>query len=202
MENRHPLLAELLTGLEQVFADNTPPEPLRTAATQAFRALETVYPPSQAERSWLDCCQHLEPALAEAERIGSPALAATARVMRKLSPALSWGRRPGSDRDPAFHDGHANAILIGSGGLEERRDVWLGVTLMAPDVTYPFHRHSPDELYIILSNSSWYRDDSGWFDPDCGGYVFNPSRAKHSMRSKNTQLLAFWLLWSREDISL
>lgn len=56
-----------------------------------------------------------------------------------------------------FRDGHVNATIAGPEGLEIRRDVWIGViiSLMAPHMRYPDHRHPPEEIYVVLSDGQW-----------------------------------------------
>lgn len=126
-----------------------------------------------------------------------------AAAFGELAPRLAWSRRKGSEKaGQAFHDGHANAIVIGPNGLEARDDIWLGVSLMAPGVQYPVHRHPPNELYVVLSEGDWFREGDDWFTPGLGGTVYNPAGIVHSMRAARTPLLAFWLLWSDDRVSL
>lgn len=100
-------------------------------------------------------------------------------------------------RPPAssnFRDGHANAMILGPGGLEDRNDLWLGVTLMAPHVRYPDHDHPPEETYLVLSHGEFKQADKDWFSPGIGGSFYNPPGIKHAMRSLDRPLLAFWAL--------
>jgi len=121
---------------------------------------------------------------------------ALAGVLETLAPSLSWYRRPGAaaDGDP-FHDGHANAIIAGPGGLERRTDVMVGVSLLAPGVRYPDHRHPPEEIYVVLSAGEWRQGDGPWHEPGPGGIVHNPPHVVHAMRSGAAPLLALWFLW-------
>ncbi|KAE9627462.1 dimethylsulfonioproprionate lyase family protein [Parasedimentitalea maritima] len=116
----------------------------------------------------------------------------------RLEPMLTWRRRSGdmSCASENFADGHANANIIGPGGIERRTDVWLGVTLLAPNVRYPDHSHPPEETYLVLSNGAFCHGDSEWFEPGIGGTFYNSPGIVHAMRSDSTPLLAFWLLWA------
>jgi hypothetical protein len=50
-----------------------------------------------------------------------------AAALNDLSPHLQWKRRNSSSPNGmSFHDGHANTLVAGPGGLEEREDVWVG----------------------------------------------------------------------------
>lgn len=198
MTSRHPSLTALLAALEEVLQASAAPPPLKAEAAQAFRALETPFPNPAARPVRLPACAELPAALAAARQGGSPTVARAADALEALEPQLTWRRRRGCvDDGTPFYDGHANIMVIGPEGYEERRDVWLGLSLVVPGIDYPFHQHPPDELYLVLSDSEWYREDLGWFTPGIGGYVHNPPNARHAMRAGATPLLAFWLLWSK-----
>ena len=170
--------------------------PSAAVAARAFEALEnsvgTIAPgpldPPPAYR-------HLPSAL---ERAGATTeLASLADAFEALEPELRWRRRPGSEAaGEVFHDGHANTDIVGPVGLEQRDDVWFGASLVAPRVRYVDHRHPPEEVYIVMSDGEWYREDRGWHTPGAGGIVHNPPNIVHAMRAGPRALLALWLLWA------
>jgi hypothetical protein len=126
-------------------------------------------------------------------------------AFEKLTPFLSWTTRPGSEASEAFHLGHANALVVGPAGraLWSVESVWVGVTLLAPHVAYPFHQHRPAEAYVALSTGDWFNDLQGWWTPGAGAIVCNESNAKHAMRASGAPLLAIWSLWdSGRPVSL
>ena len=171
--------------------DRTPPA---AAASRVFEALAasvgaiapgTLDPPP--------AYRHLPWALQRART--APELSRLVEAFEVLEPELRWRRRPGSEsHGTEFHDGHANADIIGPMGLERRSDVWFGATLVAPDVRYIDHRHPPEEVYIVLSEGEWYREGCGWHAPGVGGTVYNPPNVVHAMRAGPAALLALWLL--------
>lgn len=173
-----------------------PGEPAGAACRRIFMALETGHArqaPHRPEppRAWT----HLQGALAAASSAG-PA-AALANALAAIEPQLCWQRRPGAEDVPGnFVDGHANATIVGEGGLEVRGDVRVGVSLLAPHVTYPDHRHPPEELYAVLSPGFWRQDAKPWHEPGPGGVVYNHPNVVHAMRSTSTPLLAVWCLWT------
>jgi quercetin dioxygenase-like cupin family protein len=140
-------------------------------------------------------CDALESALrlASTGRIPIPALAA---ALSDLSPRLRWQRRNDAPPDgTSFYDGHANALVAGPGGLEERDDVWVGISLLAPHVRYPDHRHSPEEVYISLAGGAWWNANMDWTKPGPGGLIYNEPNILHAMRTEEQPLLAIWCLW-------
>jgi hypothetical protein len=110
-----------------------------------------------------------------------------------ISNKLRWYRHPGP-HSPKFMNGHANAEIIGPMGLHVRDDIKVGVTLMRQHLTYPDHHHSPEEIYIVLSDGFWRQNQEPWWSPGLGGYVYNKSDISHAMKSVETPLCAIWCL--------
>jgi len=128
--------------------------------------------------------------LGEALAAGTPLL----KAFRALEPQLTWGRRKGDLGDDRFRACHANALLAGPTGPESRDDVWVGVSLMAPNTCYPAHHHPPEEVYLVLSEGEWWNEDAGWYRPGVGATVYHRPDQRHAMRAGAKPLLAFWAL--------
>ena len=143
----------------------------------------------------LPVCDALGPALHLASTGPAP-IPELATALRDLSPRLQWKRRNSSSSDGAsFHDGHANALVAGPGGLEKRDDVWVGISLLAPHVRYPDHRHQPEEVYVSLAGGAWWNENMDWTTPGPGGLIYNEPNVLHAMRTEEQPLLAIWCLW-------
>jgi hypothetical protein len=173
---------------------------MRAAADRIFSALQT--PSTQAEHTeatQLPVCSHLPAALAFARRQTGPA-AGLAEAFAGIVPRLNWKVRAGAEKHgEQFMRGHANATIIGDEGIEIRRDVRVGVSLMAPHLQYPDHRHPPEEIYVVLSEGEWRQADNPWHAPGTGGLVYNQPNILHAMRSMEQPLLAIWFLWTEAD---
>jgi mannose-6-phosphate isomerase-like protein (cupin superfamily) len=128
--------------------------------------------------------------LGEALGTGTPLL----ETFRAIEPQLAWYRRKGDLGDDRFRACHANAMLVGPGGMEPREDVWVGVSLMAPNTSYPMHHHPPEEVYLVQSEGEWWNDADGWYQPGFGATVYHRPNQRHAMRSGAKPLLAFWAL--------
>jgi hypothetical protein len=115
-------------------------------------------------------------------------------AFRSLEPALGWTRRAGLNGSERFPDGHGNALIVGPNGLESRDDVWVGASLLEPDLTYPVHHHPPEEVYLVLSDGAWWKEGADWTSPGLGGTVYNTPDVLHSFRSSARPLLAIWAL--------
>lgn len=125
-------------------------------------------------------------------------LDAVLAALNDLAPSICWrtsGRE--GEASPGFDQNHANAMLIGPGGIEHRHDVWLGLSLLAPATRYPDHQHKPEETYLVLSPGQ-FRNHIGpdWFSPGMGGSFYNPPDVVHAMKSaEDAPLLAIWALY-------
>ncbi|WP_081673740.1 dimethylsulfonioproprionate lyase family protein [Pseudomonas cremoricolorata] len=138
--------------------------------------------------------QHFPQAAANASAADANLHRLVATVAELLS-ALRWYQRADDGRDPAFAEGHRNAILLGPGGLAAVDGLVLGLTLMAPGVSYPVHRHPPQELYLVLCDGEWCREGEPWWAPGIGGLVHNAGDRLHSMRAGEQPHLSLWLLF-------
>ncbi|MBY5572140.1 transcriptional regulator [Rhizobium leguminosarum] len=166
----------------------------RRSVRQIFAALERPGAARVGEGSRLPVCAQLDVALSIDTSYSS--LTHLIEGFKGIEPMLEWRRRSKYDHTASgnFADGHANAMIIGPGGLEERSDLWFGVTLMAPQVRYPDHDHAPEEVYLVLSEGEFKQGEGDWFSPGIGGSFYNVPDIKHAMRSLGTPLFAFWAL--------
>jgi quercetin dioxygenase-like cupin family protein len=137
----------------------------------------------------LPVCDWLAPAVRLAESGPRSALAA---AFAAVEPGLAWVPRKGAEG--AFRDAHANTVILGPGGLEERDDLWVGVTVMAPGTIYPTHAHAPEEVYLSLTPGEWWNSQMDWTDPGPEGFIYNPPGIDHAMRAGATPFLALWYL--------
>jgi len=155
------------------------------AITRIMQALKEERPAATPEPVWLPPCDHLDNAMqnvaiqasleTEAQPVrASESLVKHAQALLDIAPTLTWWHRT-ADVEPRspFAQAHANATLIGRGGLEERDDVWVGISLIAPGIEYPEHHHPPEEVYLVMSPGHWRQDRGEWFEPGIGGIVYN-----------------------------
>ena len=166
------------------------------AARRIFAALDASTGPLQPRpNNPLPACQYLDAAL-EMARGGAAPIARLAETFATLEPELTWETRAGAEEHGArFVEGHANIVIVGPAALEQRSDVLIGASLLAPEIRYPDHDHPPEEIYVVLTDGKWFGDHTGWHTPGVGGIVYNPSGVTHAMHSGPSPLLAIWCLW-------
>lgn len=159
---------------------------------RVFTALTDYRGPGTNRPARLPACAHLEPALNKA-RVTHAALVES---FAALESRLTWTKRPKWDHTASanFAEGHANTLIVGPGAYEERDDVWVGVSLLAPHVRYPDHNHGPEEVYLLLSEGRFQHGDEDWYAPDIGGTFYNTPNIRHAMASGDVPFFAIWCL--------
>jgi hypothetical protein len=213
---RGPDIQRFLDALFACLADST----RASAADRAFvaelagRLAERGQPAADRLGDPPEVLRHLPAALAGLAE-ATPAIRDVGAAFAAIAASVPWSKRRHDGPDAArFASGHGNALIIGPGGAETRRDVTLGVSLMAPYIRYPDHAHPPDELYLVLCEGEWRQGskteragneragneragtegESGWRRLGVGGTVRNPPGVVHAMRAGAGPLLAVWAL--------
>ncbi len=197
MTIRMPVLQEFLTSLASGLATRPLSPPAAAAIDRIFNALTTPFVSGSGNGTTLPVCACLSAAL-ETARSAAPELARIADAFAALEPSLRWTRRAtsGPFASSNWPDGHANALIAGPNGLEDRPDLLIGVSLLAPHVRYPDHHHSPEEVYLVLSPGKFRQGDAAWFEPGIGGTLYNEPGITHAMTSEDAPLFAIWCLWA------
>lgn len=196
MSDREKPIQEFLDALRFAFAaSGTMTVESKAFAQRLFESLDRPASMCGVIPNQLPVCAHL-PAAIHAAQSASPENATLALTLAKIAPQLAWKVRPsgGLHASVNWPDGHANAVIVGQGGLEDRADVAIGVSLLAPYVRYPDHTHPPEELYLVLTPSQFQHGDEDWCEPGPGGSFHNSPGIKHAMASGEKPLLAIWTM--------
>lgn len=186
-----------LHAAQRGFLDGSPDQKTRECLSRVFDALQHPAPFSSTETRRVSTSGLLGSAVEPARRAGG-ALEQLAQRILDLNSLLSWTRREGAapEASAGYADGHANTMIVGPGGLEDRRDVWVGMSLMAPGIRYPVHRHSPEEVYLVLTDGQFLQGEREWFTPGVGGTLYNEPNILHAMEASPTApFLALWCLF-------
>lgn len=195
MSTRDADLTAFLDSLESVLAPRTDRDGT-AMVRRVFDKLRQPGPASEAAGQLLPVCDHLIPALDVIAQDGHP-LGELAGRLHALLPRLVWRVRsgPAPNASESYAANHGNAMIVGPGGIEARRDLWIGMSLLAPGVRYPDHDHAPPEVYLVLSPGRFMQGQAEWFTPGVGGVFFNPPGILHAMAAEDdAPLLAIWLL--------
>lgn len=198
MTPRIPALQDFLSGVRDALAASNLDRQGRDSIGRIYAALGAPGQPGLGEPRRLPVVDHALPAALDTARRHSHAAARVANAFAALEPSLHWAVRSagGPHASASWPEGHANAMIVGTGGIESRGDMQIGVSLMAPQVRYPDHTHPPEEVYLVLSPGRFQHGDSDWFEPGIGGTLYNEPGIRHAMASDAAPLFAVWLLWT------
>ncbi len=190
---RDPALQAVIDRLQQAFAGADLSAPARLALDKVFDRLTAPGQTGRPVTETLPVTSLLPEALSALQ---AGPLAPLATALAGLAPQIAWTTRKslGPTASPGFADAHANAYLIGPGALEDRADVWLGLSLMAPGTRYPDHDHAPEEVYLVLSEGAFLQGDADWLPRLPGQSVYNTPGIRHAMRAGQKPFLALWCL--------
>lgn len=197
MQHRRLELTQFLDSLYQaIIANSAKGSNASKLIDKIMSALrDTKAPAANHQAHTLPTCRLIADVVDDVAITDQSLVASHANALHALAPSLNWWHRPDASQiGEPFASGHANATIIGRGGLEERDDVWVGISLMAPNITYPVHHHPPEEVYLVLSPGEWQQNNGTWHEPGLGGIVHNPPDILHAMRSGSKPLLATWCL--------
>jgi hypothetical protein len=186
-------LAVFLKSLAAAFGE----EPRAAAMARLIEtAAEAAGPREKCQAQRLPACSWIARGLASA-RAHSSAISRVADGFYQIEPLLRWAPRPagGPFASANWPEGHANAMIVGPGGLERRDGIRIGVSLMGPHVRYPDHNHPQEEVYLALSAGQFRHGASSWYEPGIGGTFHNEPNIRHAMMSGDAPLLAIWCLW-------
>lgn len=193
---RPQALQAFLDALERAFQAAAAGQDTGACRSRVFAALRRAGPvSSDPERTAAGAL--LDDALQPARRAGGE-LGLLAERISALNPLLTWRRRTGTPAEGSDPDAElpANCMVVGPGGLEDRQDVWVGISLMASGVRYPTHRHPPEEIYLVLTDGRFRQGEADWFRPGIGGTIYNEPGILHAMEAAaDTPFLAIWCLF-------
>ncbi len=202
MQKRSVELSTFLNTLHSAIASRVTAESDEFQVNERItQALETEYPCIAPKPVLLPVCELLDIAVDNVSADSS--LVDHAKALLALSPQLHWWHRT-RDVEPGspMATGHANAMVIGGQGLEERDDVSVGISLIAPGIQYPEHHHPPEEIYLVMSEGWWQKSGGEWFEPGSGVLVHNPPGypARHAIGLNTFVGYLVSLAWRRRPL--
>jgi hypothetical protein len=201
MTTRDPVLQAFLSSVRDALAARVLTLDETNTVDRIFEALVNVERSGSGQSCRLPVCAEFLPEACAHARRHSSAMAHIVDSFEAIEPRLFWAPRSASGPHASANwpQGHANAVIVGPGGLETRSDVQIGASLLAPYVRYPDHNHAPEEVYLVLSPGRFRHGETGWFEPGIGGTLYNEPNVLHAMASDEAPLLALWFLWVKRS---
>ena len=109
-----------------------------------------------------------------------------AEALRPLARNLDWYQIfDATHVDPALAGGMMAGQIIGGRGMLHSPDLYLGLFLLAPHVTYPLHQHAALEIYHVLAGEIYIRHGREKLSMHipAGAHSVTPPHQVHELRT-------------------
>ncbi|MBB3319267.1 hypothetical protein FHT97_003743 [Rhizobium sp. BK399] len=161
-------------------------------AGKVFHLLQEPGAVAMKPASPLPLAPQLQFALRNLASRGEP-YAEAAAAITDVARSLEWvASKTGPFASINIEHTHAHAVIAGMSGMEERSDVALGLTIMAPYSRFPDHIQFRSRVFLSLSDCEFSCDDKGWQRGTVGSIFFNEAGHNVAMRCTSRPLLAAW----------
>ena len=131
MTSRAPALQAFLSSVHDAIASSHLDRLGSEAIGRIYAALDTPGSPGSGKARRLAVVDGSLPAALDAARRHSGTMARIADAFQAVEPSLYWAPRSASGPHASVNwpEGHANAMIVGPGGVESRNDLQIGVSL-------------------------------------------------------------------------
>lgn len=116
-------------------------------------------------------------------------------LLHQVQTSLFWSQTYSADDfGPEFLLKYGWTELIGLRGAIPSDKIACGFLLLGPEIEYPSHYHTAEEVYIVLAGTaSWRRGKEPWHKQPPGTVIHHPSNMPHSMCTHEEALLALYI---------
>lgn len=191
---RPEALQQIVNIIGDVLFKSDPPIMAKFVGCKIIHNLQTPMPieaPKSGSRL-LALAEDLQIALAHLAARGAE-WRILADCLRSLENGLDWYRgSTGKYASVNFEEGHAHAVLAGPNGIEERSDVLLGISLMAPYTRFPDHVQELPTVVFPLSEGEFRSGSGEWFQSAVGSALYYSAGRQFAMRCTRNPLLLLW----------
>lgn len=135
--------------------------------------------------------------LNDARRSAPTGHEALVAALETVAPALAW-RQTYSEADLGrnFLDRYGWTMIVGPDAPVVSAHILSGFMILGPGIEYPYHKHSAEEIYKVVSGTaSWRLGDDEWTPLPPGSIIHNPPWRAHGMRTDHGEPLLLAFLW-------
>ncbi len=182
-----PNPAVALLGLVRAYLTSLPVNPAAEfVAGIDWRMQERALP-----AKGLPCLRHL----AGIGTHASPAERPLLNFLEAQASGLHWGQTySAADFGLSFIDNYGWVELFGTRGHFINETMASGLLILGPDIVYPDHHHTAEELYVPLTGGTlWRKGQGGFVERRAGEVIHHPSDVSHAMRTGGRPLVALYL---------
>jgi len=191
MDKVNQLTMDLLSAIRVIFEAEMAKD--TASAPQLKRVLaelpELRLDSERPEPKRLPVCRHLSHALDLGD--AGPA-APVAAAIRDLEPSLHWEHNPRHTvdlRGEEFMDNYAYTSF----GLIGSTNLYVGVMLLGPGITYPVTSYPSEGIFVVIGGSpEWKSGDEPWRRVGAGSIIYRPLNGAEGKRPGKEPMLALY----------
>lgn len=122
--------------------------------------------------------------------------------LARLRHQLDWQQTySADDLGQAFLDRYGWTLFAGPEAVMACDGLLIGVLLLGPDVEYPAHQHSAEEVYLpLVGTASWRIGEDDWRAVAPGTLIHNPPWQWHGMRTDQGEALLAAVVWNASAV--
>jgi mannose-6-phosphate isomerase-like protein (cupin superfamily) len=134
--------------------------------------------------------------------IAGPAAGKVMETLEKHGSELCWRQSyVEEDFGSTFLDNYGFLELLGLRGHFHHSQLALGILILGPNIDYPAHYHSAEEVYIPLSGSAyWSKAGRDFVVHPRGAIVHHKSNVVHAIRTGDDPLITAYI-WTGGDLT-
>ncbi|WP_244490326.1 dimethylsulfonioproprionate lyase family protein [Rhizobium sp. Root708] len=190
--SRPVAVQRLIGALGNIMLSDSTPMMEKFVAGKVFHRLQEPGAVANKPVTVMPLASQMQFALRHLSQKG-PSFAEVAAAIGDLAKSLEWvASKTGPFASLNIEHTHAHAVVAGASGVEERDDVALGLTIMAPYTRFPDHIQYRSRVFLALSDCEFSCDDKGWQRGSVGSIFFNDAGHNVAMRCTARPLLAAW----------
>jgi hypothetical protein len=117
------------------------------------------------------------------------------KMLASLSNYLTWGQTYSlQDVGVGFLEKYGWTEFIGLRGPIASKRIACGMLFLGPQVEYPRHWHTAEEVYVPLAGKAlWQQGNQAWAYREIGQPIYHATEEPHAMRTYNLPLMALYL---------
>lgn len=162
--------------------------------------IASIRPAREVTPAYLPALERLGDAVA----LAGPETRPLAEALLAAAPHLAWRQtyEEADGFDRRYLDSYGWFDLAGPTGPCEADGIRVMMGLWGKGIVYPNHSHPPDEHYLVLAGSAWFRRGDDPYHRLGPGEVFHtPPGTVHSADMRDESLLAL-AVWRADDLSV
>jgi len=123
-------------------------------------------------------------------------------ALNAAATALRWGQTYSQDDlGCEFLNRYGWSMVVGPDAPIKNHHLISGFLFLGPDIEYPYHKHSVEEAYKVVSGTaSWRLGNEDWMPLPPSSVVHNASWQPHGMRTDQSEPLLLAFLWPAAEV--